>query len=119
MRVTALVKIKASHFCGRATEYKNINEFTLVDHDKIDKKKFYIDKKCSRIIFSDTTFLMFNSYADLVANLETKVIKWVEKNSGCVDVRGRWDISVILEQISIYIESGTMSNDDCENEDYE
>lgn len=79
MRVTALVKIKASHFCDRAAEYKNINEFTLVDHDKIDKNKFYIDKKRSRIIFNDTTFLMFNSYADLVANLEAKVIKWVEK----------------------------------------
>lgn len=115
MRVTALVKIKASHFCDRATEYKDINEFTLVERDKIDKKKFFIDKKRSRIVFDDTTFLTFNSYADLVANLETKAIKWVEKNSGCVDVRGRWDISVILEQISIYIESGTMPED----EDYE
>ena len=115
MKVTALVEIKASHFCDRAPEYKNINEFTLVERDKIDKKKFYIDKKCYRIIFSDTTFLTFNSYADLVANLETKAIKWVEKHSGCVDVRDRWDISVILEQISIYIESGTMPED----EDYE
>ena len=77
MKVTALVKIKASHFCDRAPEYEDINEFTLVEHDKIDKKKFYIDKKCYRIIFSDTTFLTFNSYADLVANLETKAIKWV------------------------------------------
>ena len=115
MIVTALVKIKASHFCDRAPEYKSINEFTLVERDKIDKKKFFIDKKDYRIIFSDTTFLTFNSYADLVANLETKAIKWVEKHSGCVDVRGRWDISVILEQISIYIESGTMPED----EDYE
>lgn len=115
MRVMALVKIKASHFCDRATEYKSINEFTLVERDKIDKKKFFIDKKYSRIVFSDTMSLIFSSYADLVANLETKAIKWVEKHSGCVDVRGRWDISVILEQISIYIESGTMP----EKEDYE